>query len=209
MRVSSQAAETPLRRIVRAAVSDPRHFQLAVLSGLLIYGTFVLGFPTGWGSLLAAAVGLGIEATFGRLLGRRFDPRSPLITALSLSLLLRATSPWLYGFAAAIAIGGKLLLRVRGKHLFNPATLGIMVSVLFTGQAWLSPGQWGSSLNLAFLMACLGGVVVHRACAATPRSPSSLSTRRSSSVALRGWAIRWPFRFTCWTAAGSCCSRSS
>ncbi|HUP25356.1 MAG TPA: DUF2330 domain-containing protein [Thermoanaerobaculia bacterium] len=161
--MSEPSSESRLRRTVRAALSDPRHFQLAVLGGLLAWGTFALDFPTGWGSVLAVGVGLGIEATFGRALGRRFDPRSPLITALSLSLLLRAASPWLYALAAAVAIGGKLVLRVRGKHLFNPATLGIMAAVLLTGQAWVSPGQWGSSANLAFLMACLGGLVVHRA----------------------------------------------
>jgi Na+-translocating ferredoxin:NAD+ oxidoreductase RnfD subunit len=31
------------------------------------------------------------------------------------------------------------------------------------GEVWVSPAQWGSKLYFGFLMACLGGMVVHRA----------------------------------------------
>ncbi|MGH9317231.1 MAG: RnfABCDGE type electron transport complex subunit D, partial [Thermoanaerobaculia bacterium] len=34
---------------------------------------------------------------------------------------------------------------------------------LATGRAWVSPGQWGSFAFFAFLIACLGGIVVNRA----------------------------------------------
>jgi Na+-translocating ferredoxin:NAD+ oxidoreductase RnfD subunit len=35
--------------------------------------------------------------------------------------------------------------------------------LLLTDQVWVSSGQWGSAASFAFLMACLGGVVVKRA----------------------------------------------
>ena len=35
--------------------------------------------------------------------------------------------------------------------------------LLLTDQVWVSPGQWGSVAFFAFLMACLGGLVVNRA----------------------------------------------
>ena len=35
--------------------------------------------------------------------------------------------------------------------------------MLLTGQVWVSPGQWGNVAFFAFLMACLGGLVVNRA----------------------------------------------
>jgi Na+-translocating ferredoxin:NAD+ oxidoreductase RnfD subunit len=51
---------------------------------------------------------------------------------------------------------------VRGKHVFNPTNFAIVV-LLLTGQAWVSPGQWGSAAFFGFLLACLGGIVVNRA----------------------------------------------
>jgi Na+-translocating ferredoxin:NAD+ oxidoreductase RnfD subunit len=35
--------------------------------------------------------------------------------------------------------------------------------MLLTGQVWVSPGQWGNVAFFAFLMACVGGLVVNRA----------------------------------------------
>ena len=35
--------------------------------------------------------------------------------------------------------------------------------MLLTGHVWVSPGQWGNVAFFAFLMACLGGLVVNRA----------------------------------------------
>ena len=55
------------------------------------------------------------------------------------------------------------MLRVGGKHLFNPTNFGIVAMMLATGQVWVSPGQWGNVAFFAFLMACLGGLVVNRA----------------------------------------------
>jgi enediyne biosynthesis protein E5 len=37
------------------------------------------------------------------------------------------------------------------------------VALLLTGEAWVSPGQWGSAAFFGFLLACLGGLVVNRA----------------------------------------------
>jgi Na+-transporting NADH:ubiquinone oxidoreductase subunit NqrB len=64
--------------------------------------------------------------------------------------------------AAVLAVGSKFALRVRGKHVFNPTNLAI-VALLATGEAWVSPGQWGSAAFFAFLLACVGGLVVNRA----------------------------------------------
>jgi Na+-transporting NADH:ubiquinone oxidoreductase subunit NqrB len=93
----------------------------------------------------------------------RFDPRSPLISGLSLCLLLRTNHLWLAAAAAAVTIASKFVLRRRGKHIFNPTNFGLVVMMLVTGQVWVSPGQWGSAAFFAFLMACLGGLVVNRA----------------------------------------------
>ncbi len=87
---------------------------------------------------------------------------SALITALGLSMLLRTEHISTMMLAAAIAISSKFLLKVNGKHLFNPTNLGIVAAVVLTHDAWISPGQWGESSWYALLFLGTGGVVVQR-----------------------------------------------
>jgi len=153
------------RRILRISPGDPRDYQIAVLSALATYGVGWLGFNlNGWqiGNLLGAA--LATQWICAKLAGGvSFDPKSPLISALSLCLLLR-TNDWLaLTLAAIFAIASKFILRWNGKHLFNPTNFGIIVMLAVGAEVWVSPGQWGSRFHFAFLMACLGGMVIHRA----------------------------------------------
>jgi Na+-transporting NADH:ubiquinone oxidoreductase subunit NqrB len=144
---------------------DPRLYQVASLSTLLVYGILFLEFPvTPARAALVVATALGTQALFTRL--RRlpaFDPWSALISAVGLCILLRTSTPWLAAAAAAIAIGSKFLLRWNGKHVFNPTNLAIALVVGLTDQAWFSPALWGFGPTVAFLVACLGGLVVNRA----------------------------------------------
>jgi Na+-transporting NADH:ubiquinone oxidoreductase subunit NqrB len=143
---------------------DPRLYQIATLTGLLAYGMAFLRFDVGMPQVvLTLLTALLAQLVFGRSYGLpRFDPRSALISGLSLCLLLRTEHPWVAAAASVAAVGSKFVLRWRGKHVFNP-TNGALVAALATGQGWVSPGQWGSSAFFAFLMACLGGLVVNRA----------------------------------------------
>lgn len=100
----------------------------------------------------------------GRLVGLpQFDPLSPLITSLSLCILLRASHPGWLMLAAAIAMASKFLLRVDGKHVFNPANIGIVSLLLLTDAAWISPAQWGSATIAAFGFTSLAILVLSRA----------------------------------------------
>ena len=143
---------------------DPRLFQIATLGGLLGYG--VLGLRLDVEPLTAAvmlAVVLGAQAVGARVTGGRFDPRSALISGLSLCLLLRTNVLALAAVAAGLAIASKFLVRVRGKHVFNPTNGALVAMLLLTDDVWVSPGQWGSAAVFAFLLASAGGLVVNRA----------------------------------------------
>lgn len=91
-----------------------------------------------------------------------FNGRSPLITALGLSLLLRADRPSTLILAAVLAISSKFLLRYRGKHFFNPANLGIIAALVLTPDAWVSPGQWGDEVWYGLVFLGAGGIVLGR-----------------------------------------------
>jgi Na+-transporting NADH:ubiquinone oxidoreductase subunit NqrB len=115
-------------------------------------------------SLLAIAGALGAQAVCSFLWALpRLDLRSPLITGLSLSLLLRADDPWLMGAAGIIAIAAKFILRIDGKHVWNPAGFAIVALLWTTDGVWISPGQWGASLWFAALLAFLATLVLQRA----------------------------------------------
>jgi Na+-translocating ferredoxin:NAD+ oxidoreductase RnfD subunit len=144
---------------------DPRYYQIAVLGMLVSYGVVVLEFGIHWYNALAVLVTAMIAQFAGTRLAAlpSFDPRSPLITALSLTLLLRTDDVVLAMLAAAIAIGSKFLIRVRGKHVFNPANVALVVLMLISDRAWVSSGQWGSTAIIAFALACLGLIVLTHA----------------------------------------------
>jgi Na+-transporting NADH:ubiquinone oxidoreductase subunit NqrB len=145
--------------------SDARHYQIAALSTLLIYNLGWLDFGARpLNSALAIAGALAMQALCTRWFALpKFDPRSPLITGLSLSLLLRADEPWLSALAAVIAIGSKFVLRIDGKHIWNPAGFAIVVLLFTAHGVWISPGQWGSTVWLAALISFFAILVLHAA----------------------------------------------
>lgn len=156
----------PLTTGLKARFSsfDPRLYQIASLGTLLLYGLFRLDFDV---TLLQIVITLG-TALLTQYAGTRlfnlpsFDPRSPLISALSLCLLLRTNEPATAALASSLAIASKFVIRWNGKHLFNPTNLALVV-LLASGLGWVSPGQWGQVAWFGFLIACMGGLVVTRA----------------------------------------------
>jgi enediyne biosynthesis protein E5 len=145
--------------------ADPRVYQIAVLAGLLAYGLWALDFDIGPGQVaLTLASVLTVQYVCTRVWELPgFDPRSALISGLSLCLLLRTDAVWVVPVAAVITIASKFVIAVRRKHVFNPTNLGLVAMLLLTDAVWVSPGQWGNVAFFAFLMACLGGLVAYRA----------------------------------------------
>jgi len=143
---------------------DPRLYQIATLGALLVYGVVWLDLEVRPLTALAIVAGaLVTQHLCARLAGRAPDLRSALISALSLCLLLRTGSLGLAALAAVVAIASKFVLRVRGRHVFNPTNLALVALLAGTGQVWVSPGQWGSGVLFAFALAATGGLVVNRA----------------------------------------------
>src|SRR5262249_6874854 len=136
------------RWLPRDIWSDARHYQIVALSTLLVFNFGWLDFGARpLNSALALTSTILTQVLCSRLYGLpSIDVRSPLIAGLSLSLLLRADEPWLHAVAGAIAIGSKFVLRIDGKHIWNPAGLAIVVLLFTSNDVWISPGQWGSAV---------------------------------------------------------------
>ena len=144
---------------------DGRYYQIAALGVLLGLNIAFLDLGAKpLPSLLAVAGALATQALCSRLWRLpTIDLRSPLITGLSLSLLLRADESWLHAAAGVIAIASKFVLRSDGKHVWNPAGFAIVALLFATDRVWISPGQWGASLWFAALLGFLALLVLQRA----------------------------------------------
>ena len=159
------ATGTPGSRLRAALPCDARLYQIAFQAVLLTVGVLVRDFALDPRQmLLTFAAGLVTQWLWLKALDLEHKGAlSALITCFGLSLLLRSDTLWVHPLAAVIAISAKFLLRVNGKHVFNPANLGVIVALMLLPGAWVSPGQWGNDVALAGWFVALGGLVTQRA----------------------------------------------
>jgi Na+-transporting NADH:ubiquinone oxidoreductase subunit NqrB len=160
------AAQVPLVAILRAWLPrDARVFQIVFLAMLLMTGVLLRDFSI-QPLQVALTFGAGLATQAFWLKRLRLQQRgvlSAVVTCCGLSLLLRSDSLWVHPLVAALAMSSKFVLRVHGKHLYNPANLGVIAAISLLPGTWVSPGQWGNDLALAVWFLMLGTVVTQRA----------------------------------------------
>jgi hypothetical protein len=151
---------------------DPRYFQVIFQCLFLSYGILYLDWNTNWIHYIFSIGGCllftyGFESVkqkrFIPILGKsgfRLWGFSVLISALSLCLLLKTNHSATSLLAAFLTVSSKYIFRFKGKHIFNPSAFGLIATILLTGDAWLSPGQWGSNAVIFFSVVTLGTIVV-------------------------------------------------
>ena len=153
-------------------IKDARYFQIIFQAVFLLYGVLYLHWANeGMCFLYYAAACLATQFVFELIQHNfSFTPgfwnkfyngcKSATITAFGLCLLLKTNLWYVCILAAFISIAGKYIFRYNKKHLFNPSALGIVATILLTGNAWISPGQWGNDIVIMFGVCCLGFIVV-------------------------------------------------
>jgi len=176
----------------RRRALDPRDYQVAALTTLLVLGKLVFGFDVSWlqvGITLTSALAWqwlatcmgwpSTQATSGVPVQGTgppppFEWKSALISGLSLCLLLRTRILIWAAVAGIVAVGSKFVLRVPRrvpagggfgggtKHVLNPTNGAIVLLLICGAPVWVSPAQWGHHLPLVFGIAGFGSLVVHR-----------------------------------------------
>ncbi len=156
---------------------DARYFQLFFQILFLCYGLYFLQWQKEWwlyityfsaGVCTQFLCELCIKKAAVKKLsaawwaGYKKNISSAIISSLSLALLLKTNNIWVAVFAAVVAIASKYIIRINNKHIFNPSALGIVAAIFITGNAWISPGQWGSGAVILFFVLCLGCIVTTR-----------------------------------------------
>ncbi len=138
----------------------PIFITLILLAGQLSFGILESYEKT----LLAIGTAILAELILGRIfLGKLPHIASAYITGISVGILLRSPAYWPFALSAAIAITSKYVLRLKGKHLWNPSNFGICV-VLFllpASVAMLSI-QWGNNMWSLVVIWVLGSVIIWR-----------------------------------------------
>lgn len=162
MQETSEIQKTSIIDAVRLFFKDARHFQIIYLSLFLAYGISQLHWEI---TTLHIAVVMGtclitqfiwiliVKAKFNSL-------KSALISALGIIIILQSTSVLTIALAGVLAISSKFIFRIKNKHLFNPGNFGIIASILIFGDAWISPGQWGSDALFLFVISTFGAIVL-------------------------------------------------
>lgn len=141
---------------------DARHYQIIFLSSFLTYGIVTLQWEIA-PIVFTAAFCACFVTQYLFIVFKTHDLhslKSAMISSLSLCLLLKTNDPAVMTLAGILSISGKFIFRWNGKHFFNPANFGIITTILITGKAWISPGQWGSDGLLVFCIGILGFTVL-------------------------------------------------
>jgi len=115
-------------------------------------------------TVLAIVTAIATELAMGRITYRRWPhPASAYITGISVGILTRSPFYWPYVLISFISIASKYVLRLEGRHLWNPSNFGVS-AVLFLAPATVSllSIQWGNTLWPMVVIWILGTAIVWR-----------------------------------------------
>jgi hypothetical protein len=152
--------------IHRAAPSfDVRFLPPLLITCILIGAHFSFGILEAYERTgLAIVSAIAAEMALGRTTyGRWPHPASAYISGISVGILTRSPFLWPYALTSWISILSKYVLRVDGRHLWNPSNFGVSV-VLFLAPETVSllSIQWGNNIWPMAVIWLLGFFIVWR-----------------------------------------------
>jgi hypothetical protein len=155
--------------VILPSWKDPRLHLSATFVLLHILGQvefhFRLSFPQIATAILTCAV-IEVVVTFW---GRRVIlwPASAMLTGNGIAFIMRIPGTrhgdwwtfhgvWVYAAVGAVAMGSKYLIHFRGRHVFNPSNVALVLAYLILGSGRAEPLQfWWGPLSPALLIALL------------------------------------------------------
>jgi Na+-transporting NADH:ubiquinone oxidoreductase subunit NqrB len=142
---------------------DTRYLAPALITCVLVAGQISFGFLESWSrTFLAIATAIAVELVIVRALyGKWPHLASAYVSGISVGILVRSPAFWPYALCAAISITSKYVLRVRGRHIWNPTNFGIVAMLLLASDtvAGLSV-QWGNNLLPMVVVWVFGAIIL-------------------------------------------------
>jgi hypothetical protein len=160
----SGADAVPAQR-KRFLTVDNRYLPPLLITCILLGAHLSFGILEGWERTgLAIVTAIGAELIMGRITyGAWPHPASAYISGISAGILVRSPFLWPYFFTSLISITSKYVLRLRGRHLWNPTNFGVS-AVAFLAPATMAvlSVQWGNVVAPMVVIWVLGTVIVWR-----------------------------------------------
>ncbi len=159
-------AKAPFRGWTPVSSRMSPYLPPAFITLILLVGHFSFGILESYQKTLIAIVSSMVcELVLARLLvGKWPNLASSYITGISVGILLRAPGYWPYVVCALLSITSKYVLRVKGRHLFNPSNFGICAMLFLASDAVATLSiQWGNNLAAMAVIWVLGSLIIWRA----------------------------------------------
>ena len=164
--------------VLGPSLRDPRLHVAVVLLSLQVLGQTVLDFRLSVAQILVClAAGALIEFTVSFFKDRvLLWPASGLLTGNSTAFILRTPGTlhgqwwslqgvWIFFGVVAVAMASKYLIRWRGRHIFNPSNLGLVIAFAALGPRftepqdlwWIPIGPW---MIVTYAILIVGGLLI-------------------------------------------------
>src|SRR5712675_1682529 len=145
---------------------DNRYIAPIFITCILLVGHLSFGILESYQkTLLAIVVSIATELVLGRLFYHKWlHPASAYISGISVGILVRSPAFWPYALCSAISIMSKYVIRIKGRHIWNPSNFGIAVLLFLAPEtmAVLSI-QWGNNYWSLLVIWVLGSIIIWRA----------------------------------------------
>ena len=145
---------------------DSRYVAPLFITCILLVGHLSYGILESYEKTALAIVSAIIaELVLGRIFfGKWLNLASAYITGISVGILIRSPAFWPYALCSVISIMSKYVLRVKGRHLWNPSNFGICVLLFLAPETVASLSvQWGNFIWPMVVIWILGSIIIWRA----------------------------------------------
>lgn len=160
----SSAQQVPAPR-GRLLTIDNRYLPPLLITSILVGANLSFGILEGWErTALSIVVAIGAEMVLGRITyGKWPHPASAYISGISAGILIRSPFVWPYFLTSFISILSKYVLRLKGRHIWNPTNFGVSAMVLLApATVTVLSIQWGNAVAPMVVIWLLGAVIVWR-----------------------------------------------
>lgn len=165
--MSQTTATSDLSVPVRRKFSlDNRYLPPLFITTILVVGHFAYGILESYErTALAIVAALITELVLGRIFfGKWINLSSAYISGISVGILVRSPAFWPYALCSVLSIMSKYVLRVKGRHLWNPSNFGICVLLFLAPETVAALTiQWGNFIWPLLVIWILGSVIIWRA----------------------------------------------
>jgi Na+-transporting NADH:ubiquinone oxidoreductase subunit NqrB len=164
---SSAIAARPVQPVTLKWFFSPENRYLApmFITCILIVGHLSFGILESWKKTgIAIVASLLTELILSRIfVGKWPILASAYISGISVGILVRSPAFWPYVVCAVVSIMSKYVLRVNGKHIWNPSNFSISVLLFLAPETVAALSiQWGNYLLPMLVIWILGSIIIAR-----------------------------------------------